>query len=561
MLKWSFSLFFLVVSLVFGDSGYIIDNYKVDIDINNKNIYSVDENIEVNFLEPRRGIYRILPEQFNGREIKISNLKTNVQTSAKDEGNYIYLRMGDPKRYITGMKDYIIKYNYDIGWDRNTKYDEVYYNLIGNDWDTNINRVEFSIKLPKEFDPSKVNFTLGAYGSTSTSGVKWSVDGNTIRGYTTRVLGPKESVTIALPLPEGYFDVTDQKVMYYLFRGLLYLLYLIVPLIGFFMLKKYGERNEIVEVVEFYPPDAMTPTEVGYYIDGKIDARDLTSLIFYWASKGYLEIDEIKKSGMFSKASFEIIRLEKPFESKNEFEKYMFNSLFLYGASDNRVDIRDLKDVFYKHIQKAAEIFEIDLIMSQRSLYTSKSLRVGDGVKSSVILIAAATFGYFFYFGTYDMATVAISLALGGVSALVTLSLGNRIKKRTEYGNSVIGRVLGFKRFLITTEKRKLEMLLEENPSYFYDILPYTIVLGVSGMWADKFKDLVTQPPNWYRTSSVGDVFVLSMFMSSFNNSLSAFNDSMLSSPKAPSNFGGGSSSMGGGSSGGGAGGGGGGSW
>ncbi|MEG1978934.1 MAG: hypothetical protein RRZ91_08995, partial [Cetobacterium sp.] len=101
MLKWSFSLFFLVVSLVFGDSGYIIDNYKVDIDINNKNIYSVDENIEVNFLEPRRGIYRILPEQFNGREIKISNLKTNVQTSAKDEGNYIYLRMGDPKRYIT----------------------------------------------------------------------------------------------------------------------------------------------------------------------------------------------------------------------------------------------------------------------------------------------------------------------------------------------------------------------------------------------------------------------------------------------------------------------------
>ena len=49
--------------------------------------------------------------------------------------------------------------------------------------------------------------------------------------------------------------------------------------------------------------------------------------------------------------------------------------------------------------------------------------------------------------------------------------------------------------------------------------------------------------------------------MGSFNNSLSAFNDTMLSAPKAPSNFGGGSSSMGGGSSGGGAGGGGGGSW
>lgn len=561
MLKWSFSLFFLVVALAFGDGGYVIDNYRINIDINDKNIYTVDESIDVKFLEPRRGIYRVLPELFNGREIKISNIQTNVQTYAKDEGNYIYLRMGDPKRYITGTKDYTIKYNYDMGWDRNTKYDEVYYNLVGNDWDTDINRLEFSIKLPKSFDTSKVNFTMGAYGSVDRNGVVWKVEGDTITGYTTRVLGPKESVTIALPLPEGYFDVTNQKIMYYALRGALYLLYLIVPLIAFALLKKYGERDSVVEVVEFYPPNAMTPTDVGYYIDGRVDAKDLTSLIFYWASKGYLEIDEIKKTGIFSKGSFEIVRLEKEFESTNEFEKYLFKSLFLYGSSDKRVDIRDLKDVFYKHIQKAAEIFEIDLAMGKRTLYTSKSLRVGDGVKSLVVLIAAATFAYFYYFGTYDMTSVAISVGLGGLSALVTLSLGNRIRKKTEYGNAVIGRVLGFKRFLVTTEKRKLEMLLEENPSYFYDILPYTIVLGVSGMWADKFKDLVTQPPTWYRTNNMGDVFVLAMFMSSFNNSLSAFNDNMLSSPKAPSNFGGGSSSMGGGSSGGGAGGGGGGSW
>ena len=42
--------------------------------------------------------------------------------------------------------------------------------------------------------------------SIDTSGVKWSVNGNIISGYTTIELNPKESVTIALPLPEGYFD-------------------------------------------------------------------------------------------------------------------------------------------------------------------------------------------------------------------------------------------------------------------------------------------------------------------------------------------------------------------
>lgn len=120
MLKFSFSLFFLLVTTIFADAGYIIDNYKVNVKIDDKNIYSVDENIRVDFLQPRRGIYRIIPEEFNGKEIKVTNIKTNVQTVAKDEGNYIYLRLGDPNRYLTGIKDYIIKYTYNIGWDRNS---------------------------------------------------------------------------------------------------------------------------------------------------------------------------------------------------------------------------------------------------------------------------------------------------------------------------------------------------------------------------------------------------------------------------------------------------------
>ncbi|MGL5578409.1 MAG: hypothetical protein ACRDB7_04820, partial [Fusobacteriaceae bacterium] len=105
------------------------------------------------------------------------------------------------------------------------------------------------------------------------------------------------------------------------------------------------------------------------------------------------------------------------------------------------------------------------------------------------------------------------------------------------------------------------EMLIHENPGYFYNILPYTIVLGVSQVWADKFKDLQIPPPQWYGGSNIGNAFMMASFMRGINNSMGALNDSMLSSPKAPTNFGGGGSSMGGGSSGGGAGGGGGGSW
>lgn len=561
MLKFSFSLFFLIFTSIFADAGYVIDNYRVNIKVDNKNIYSVDENIRVDFLQPRRGIYRIIPEEFNGKEIKVTNIQTNVKTAAKDEGNYIYLRLGDPNRYLTGIKDYKIKYIYNIGWDRNSSYDEVYYNLIGNDWDTTIKKVEFSIELPKSFDSSKVNFTLGKYGSTKTSGVKWSVEGNTINGYTTVALNPKESVTIALPLPEEYFDFTDQKITYYVFKSVLYLIYLIIPSMALFLLKKYRYREEVVQTVEFYPPDNLTPTEMGYYIDGIIHSKDLTSLIFYWANKGYLKINELRKAGLFTKDEFEIEFLKDTLDTEKEFEKYMYNALSAYKNSENRLNIKDLRNKFYKHIEKAAEILEIDLIMNKKTLYSSKSLRIGSSVRTSILFIVVASFGYFYYFGPGRGLDTIVTIIFGGISVLITLIISGKIKNRTQYGNEILGRILGFKRFLETAEKRKLEMLLEENPSYFYNILPYTIVLGVSSIWADKFKDLVVEPPQWYGGPDIGNAFVLGAFMGSFNNTLSTFNDTMLSAPKAPSNFGGGSSSMGGGSSGGGAGGGGGGSW
>lgn len=551
MLKWSFNLFFLVCSMLFSmDSGYIIDNYKVNIGINDKNIYKIKENIKVDFLEPRRGIYRVIPEKFNGRRIKVSNIKTNVTTYAKDEGDYIYLRLGDRNRYLTGLKNYIIEYNYNMGYDRNSKYDEVYFNLIGNDWDTTIKKLEFSITLPKKFNKTKINFTSGYRGSTNND-VNWWIDGNTINGYTTRVLYPKESVTLALPLPEGYFNMNDIKIKFYLSTFILFIFLISVPTIAFIIYNKYKDKKQVVDTVEFYPPDGLTPTEVGYYIDGRIDDKDLTSLIFYWASEGYLEIHEIDNK-------FIIKKLKNELKTEKNFEKYLFNSLFLYGDGES-VDTNDLQEVFYKHIEKAAEIFEIDLTLEHKRLYTSKSISIGNSIKTSVALPVLVVFLYSNFIGIYNYSLLLIIAVTTIFSVGITLLLGGKVKQKTEYGNNILGRVRGFKRFLETTEKKKLEMLLEKNPSYFYDILPYTIVLGVSDMWANKFKDLSIQPPTWYYSNSI-NMFTLALFMTSFNNSFSALSDSMLSSPKPPTNFGGGSS-MGGGFSGGGAGGGGGGSW
>jgi uncharacterized membrane protein YgcG len=285
-------------------------------------------------------------------------------------------------------------------------------------------------------------------------------------------------------------------------------------------------------------------------------------LIFYWADKGYLKIHEKKSSSIFSKDDFEIEFLKDDISSEKEFEIYLFRALKSYKESESRVKISSLKNRFYKHIQKSSEILEIDLIMSKKSLYSSKSLRVGESVRASIILIALSTFMYYKYFGILSKTLGAIMIVSAVLSVLTTLIISSKFKSRTEYGREILGRVLGFKRFLETAEKQKLEMLLNENPTYFYKILPYTIVLGVSELWQDKFKDLSVSPPTWYGGGNhVGNAFLLGTFMRGVNNSLGALNDNMLSAPKSATNFGGGGSSVGGGSSGGGAGGGGGSSW
>ena len=128
------------------------------------------------------------------------------------------------------------------------------------------------------------------------------------------------------------------------------------------------------------------------------------------------------------------------------------------------------------------------------------------------------------------------------------------IPRRTEYGTEKLAEVKGFKMFLESVEKDRIEKMVEEYPTYFYDILPYAYVLGVSQKWMKKFEDMNLKAPDWYDGT---DAFSVGYFMGFMNSTMNAANASMASTASHSSGSGGG----GGGFSGGGSGGGGGGSW
>ena len=127
---------------------------------------------------------------------------------------------------------------------------------------------------------------------------------------------------------------------------------------------------------------------------------------------------------------------------------------------------------------------------------------------------------------------------------------------RTEESHKNLEKITGFKKFLETAEKDRLEMLVHDNPKYFYNILPFAYVLGVSDKWVDKFEGIAIEPPEWY---SGHGAFTAATMWHAMDRTLSSAASAMSSAPRQSSS--GGGSGGGGGVSGGGSGGGGGGSW
>ena len=160
------------------------------------------------------GIFRKIPLINNVKRIdgttsknraKITNISVSENYTTYKENGYEVIKIGDISESVIGKHTYTIRYTYNIGKDPLKDVDELYYNLIGNEWDANIGDVKFKVTMPKTFDKSLLGFSSGYEGSTNNIDVQYNVDGNVISGYLTDVLRAGEAFTIRLTLPEGYF--------------------------------------------------------------------------------------------------------------------------------------------------------------------------------------------------------------------------------------------------------------------------------------------------------------------------------------------------------------------
>jgi uncharacterized membrane protein len=138
------------------------------------------------------------------------------------------------------------------------------------------------------------------------------------------------------------------------------------------------------------------------------------------------------------------------------------------------------------------------------------------------------------------------------ISTIASAYIVTYSKKQAE----LLGKILGFKNFILTCEKDRMDVLLKDNPEYFYDILPYAYVMGISDEFIDRFEMLGYIPPKSdYYWGSFDRVYFHSYTTRANTISRGAVR------AQTSASIGSGSSGGGGGFSGGGFGGGGGGSW
>ena len=592
------------------DEAYVITSDDVHIRVAENNVIYVTETLTLNYLEPRRGFYyyvldrgtawreyggKVYSTRFNYKVTDFNVQGYEFALSREDDGERSFLaaRIGSEDKLVSGEQTYVITYTCHLGKSGEDTFDEFYRNVIMCSYGNTIENASFTIEMPKDFDAENVYCYLGRYESGSPEGVEWSKQGNTITGRTTRPMQGGEFLTVQIWLPEGYFvGVADPdaawRVFSYVLSGACVLLALILWL-------TLGRDSKVYPTVEFYPPEGMTPAEAGYVIDGCVDNKDVVSLILYWADKGYMDIVQEDKN------KFSFVKKREP-EGMKGYEKAMFNKMFSLGDT---VTLDSLKYSFYTTMEAiraavanyfegsgerrvftrasktargwmsvitmlpivvnvfraqyvdsglvwavivagiAAALIAIPVFMLVRLLERWRSTKPGSRTGRlivSVVLMAAAIVLY------VVLMPEKITALVSAAATLVLLGLTAVMRKRTETGNRWYGRLLGFKYFIDKAEKDRILVLVEQNPSYFYNVLPYAYVLGVTDKWAKNFENIGIQPPRWYHGYYGSPAFNTIVFTSMMMRNMNGFQSAMTARPQPKSGgFGGGGGYSGGG--------------
>jgi uncharacterized membrane protein len=556
---------------------FTIDTYHADITISEDSSFIVKETIAVTFHQPRHGIYREIPFEYRDEIGKILRTPTKIlsvtdasgrgwkyQVSRK--GPILYIRIGDPKRFVKDRQMYILSYQVENAILFLEDHDELYWNVTGNNWRAPIQEASADVALAAK-NPSKNIWAAcytGPYGSKE-SQCSYETYGNGSKFLAKRRLRAGEGFTIAFGWDKGMvFPPSSWKKFLWSMNIRENWVFLFPPLslvYMFLLWRKKGRDPKVREsiTVMYEPPKfddkPLTPGEVGTLVDEKLDPRDITSTILGLAVKGYIKIEETKEEGLiFDKKDYYLKKVKEVDGELNSFETEIMKSLF--PATLPGTLISSLKNRFYTNLDLLRKTLYKELIKKKYFMGNPEKVRNWYGGISFFVMV----FGVFVFLFLSPDSSVK-SVIAGILTGIPVMLFAKHMPAKTKAGARAYMDILGFQEFMNRAEKDSLERMKDVN--LFSKFLPYAIALDVADNWAEAFKGIYQDPPDWYVSPGGFRTFSPYGFTHSVNSITSELSSAMFSAPRGSGigGGGGGGGFGGGGSSGGGFGGGGGGSW
>lgn len=554
-----------------------IDNFTVSYDVHADRTINVEEKVAINYTGTHNtGFLRDLPVNAGDRVYNVEvkelsgNTEKDVDYKVSLESDLMTLDIGDTT-VKSGIYTYIIRYEYAVT--KPTDPNALFLNIVGFGSEAPINESHVTIHLPEGFERADLYV-----GDTSTPSQNYDYDEatNTIT-VDLSSLKAFNGATMDLFFAEGVLSTRfDYTPIILAVVGLVVLA--VLAGVKFFVFP----RKPLTPVVNFEPPRGMDPVEISKLIDNKVDSGDVTSLIFYWASKGYLKID------LTDKDDPALIRIHTTLpEGAPEHQIVMYNALFSAG---DMVKVSQLEGKFYSVIDSVKGLVNErhSGLYTSRSVIASLAFTLVGGLMMALAPIFAALAGInislFFYpafialipayiiyavsetyaYSVHKLTKGKKGLMIAGIVALIAIftaiytilipsqiievaskivicimayavvALAPSLISPTKQYTEDLNQILGFKNFILYTEKDKLEVMIKEDPEFYYKILPYAQVMGVSDVWEDKFKDLTVKPPEWV-VDPTGSIVTFAVINSAIRSTSYTFRSKMTVRPSSPS--------------------------
>jgi len=610
----------------------VIVHFKSDIVVHADATLTVTETIKVRAAHRKikRGIYRDFPTTYHdrhGNKVRVGFEIRSVMRDGKPEayhgeairnGRRVY--MGKKDVFINkGVHTYTLTYRTDrqIGYFK--KFDELYWNVTGNDWAFPIERAEAVVSLPGGANVTQRDAYTGRRGAKGRDSNQGTSASGKAFFATSRTLGPGEGLTIAVGWPKGI--VAEPTESQHLARLLADNLNLIAALIGLPLILAYylyawnkvGRDPEMGTIAPlFEPPNGFSPALTRALVKMGPDDKAFSAAVVSMAVKGAVRIDE-------DDGDFTLVRLDARAPGLSRGEQRLVSGLFSSSRPSIELDqknhdcIGKAKKAFEEKLKEELEISHYNLnsrhlipggilsvltvlgvvlatpgaameeagfmsvwltgwtagcaFLAAMVVKAWRRVRASPGIIGAGGAVFITLFAVPFFLGEFaglwmlaDVTSIPVVLFLLLIGVLFVV-FWQLLKAPTIKGRKVLDQIEGFKLFLSVAEKERWATLHppEETPELFERYLPYALALDVEHQWSEHFAGILeaaaTETGRTYRPGWYSGRSWDTGGASGLCSGLSSGFSSALASSASAPG------SSGGGSSGGGGGGGGGGGW